>query len=75
MYTFIQHAHIKMFKSERKGVFNVTKDLLFQINAVNLTLYSSKNPEKNRFSQKYEAAQAVFNIDNNKHFSSSKSAY
>ncbi len=46
MYNFIQHAHIKMFKSERKGIFNVTKDLLFQINAVDLTLYSSKDPEK-----------------------------
>ncbi len=66
----MQQRCITLIKSESK--YNVTKDLDFK---QMLIFYSSKNPKKNIVYTQIWSSTFVFNIDNNKCFLSTKSAY
>ncbi len=51
MYTFIQQGGITLIKSDSIGIYNVTKIILFQINAVLLN-FLWKNSNKIFITQK-----------------------
>ncbi len=73
---FIQQEFIKFIKNNSNNFHIVKENFIFQINPVllNVLFIKKKNPEIKWFPQSMKRHNC-FNIDNNKCFLSSKSAY